>query len=74
LNLFLHGQGSGSVFVGEVPGKQFVDPVYRMVGDSVQDLSEIAFRVESVEFRRPDERVDGGSPFAAGALSLKRPT
>jgi hypothetical protein len=58
--------------VGEAPGKQFVDPIYRMVGDASQDLLEIAFRVESVEFCRPDERVDGGSPFAAGVGASKR--
>lgn len=78
VHLFLGGHfakslsGSGSVFEGEVPGKQFVDPVDRMVGDAGQDLSEIAFGVESVEFRRADERVDGGSPFAAGVRASKQ--
>jgi len=55
----------GILIGGEVPGEQFVDPVDRMVGDAGQDSAEIAFGIESIEFRRSDERVDGGSAFAA---------
>jgi hypothetical protein len=56
----------GIVFGGEVPGEQFVDAVYRVLGDAGQDLAEIAFGIESIEFRRSDHRVDCGSSFAAG--------
>jgi hypothetical protein len=77
VHLFLGGHFekglSGSVFDGEVPGEQFVDLVDWMVGDSVQDLSEIAFRVQSVDFCRPDERIDGGSPFATASVITLKP-
>ena len=52
--------------VGEVPGEQFVDPIDRMFGDAGQDLAEIAFGVQSIEFRRADQRLDGGGPFTGG--------
>jgi hypothetical protein len=51
-------RGCGSVFGGEVPGEQFVDPVDGMFGDASQNLAEIAFRIQTVEFgcscRAPD--------------------
>ena len=56
----------GRVFGGEVPGEKFADAVDWVVGDAVQDLAEIAFWIESVEFGRADQRVDGGSAFASG--------
>jgi hypothetical protein len=43
-------RGRGRVFGGEVPGKQFVDPVDRVLGDAGQDLAKISFRVQTVEF------------------------
>jgi hypothetical protein len=52
--------------VGEVPGEQFVDLVDRVFSDAGQDLAEIPFGVQSIEFRRADQRVDGGGPFTAG--------
>ena len=45
VHLFLSGhfkrmlRGCGSVFGGEVPGKQFVDPVDRVLGDAGQNLA-----------------------------------
>ena len=56
VHLFLSGhfkrmlRGRGRVFGGEVPGKQFVDPVDRVLGDAGQDLAKISFRVQTVEF------------------------
>ena len=51
--------------VGEIPGQQFFDSADRMFGDMDQDLAEIGFRVEIVQFSRRDQRIDGGSAFAA---------
>jgi hypothetical protein len=57
---------------GEVPGEQFVDAVYRVLGDAGQDLAEIAFGIESIEFRRSDGEGAGTSlaesSLSAGAL------
>ena len=41
----------GLVFGSEVPGEQFVDPVDRMLGDAGQDMAEITFGIEPIEFR-----------------------
>jgi hypothetical protein len=38
-------RGCVSVFGGEVPGKQLVDPVNRVLGDAGQNLAKISFRV-----------------------------
>jgi len=44
-----------SVFVDEVPGKQFIDPVDRVLGDTGQNLAEVSLRAESVQLRRSDQ-------------------
>src|ERR1017187_1976153 len=78
VHLFLSGhfkrklRGCGSVFGGEVPGKQLVDPVDRVLCDAGQDLAKIALRVQSVEFGGADQRVDGGSAYAAGVGPTKK--
>ena len=43
----------GIVFGGEVPGEQFVDAVYRVLGDAGQDLAEIAFGMSPLSFADP---------------------
>ena len=49
----LRGLGRvGGVFCGEVPGEQIGDATDRVVSDAVQDLAEIAFWIETVEFGR----------------------
>jgi hypothetical protein len=50
---------------GDVPGQQVRDAVHGVVGDPGQDLAQIAFGVESVEFCRTNQAVDGGSMLAA---------
>ena len=78
VHLFLSGhfkrmlRGCGRVFGGEVPGKQFVDPVNRVLGDAGQNLAKISFRVQTVEFGGADQRVDGGSAYAAGVGPTKK--
>ena len=59
--------GRWSVFGCEVPGKQFVDPVDRVLGDSGQDLVKISFRVQTVGFGGAYQRVEGRSAYAARA-------
>ena len=41
--LLREGVSVGIVYGDEVPGEQFVDAVYRVLGDAGQDLAEIAF-------------------------------
>ena len=65
-------RGFGSVFGGEVPGKQLIDPVDRVLGNAGQDLAKISFRVQTVEFGGADQRVDGGSAYAAGVGPTKK--
>jgi len=36
-----------------------------VIGDTRQDLAQVRFRIESVEFRRADQTVDGGRALAA---------
>jgi hypothetical protein len=35
----------------EVPREKFIDAVDRMVGDASQDLAQIGFAIEAIEFR-----------------------
>ena len=37
-----------------------------MVGNALQHLAQIRLRVQAVQFRRADQAIDGGTPFAAG--------
>lgn len=41
------------------------DVVDRVVGDSVQHISEVCLRVKAVQFGRANESVDRGGPFAS---------
>jgi hypothetical protein len=43
------GFGGWLESISEIPGQQFFDPVDRMFGDADQDLTEISFRVHSVQ-------------------------
>jgi hypothetical protein len=56
----------------EIPGQQFINPVDRMFGDADQDLTEISFRVHSVQLGGAHQRVNGGSAFAAGVGAAKQ--
>lgn len=50
---------------GDVPGQQVRDAVHGVIGDARQDLAQVYFRIESVEFLRADQTVDGGRGLAA---------
>ena len=54
---------------GEVPGQQSLKLVDRMVGDALEDMAQVEFRVESVELRRTEQAVDGRSTLSTGVRS-----
>jgi hypothetical protein len=39
---------------GEVPGQQFVDAADWMIGDPIQHLAHVEFRIEPVELGCPE--------------------
>ena len=39
----------------EIPGQESLKLVDRMVGDAVEDMAQVEFRVESVELRRTEQ-------------------
>jgi hypothetical protein len=45
-------------YYSKVPGQEFVDAVDRMIGDALQDMAQIEFRIKSVKLgsscRAPD--------------------
>jgi hypothetical protein len=43
-----------------------VDAVDRMIGDALQDMSQIELRINIVEFGRTEQAVNGRRAFAAG--------
>lgn len=50
---------------GDVPRQQLLDVVDRMLGDALQDVSQIGFRIKTVEFGRADEGGDRRRPRPA---------
>ena len=52
--------------VGDRPGQKVGDPIDWMIGDALDDETQIGFGVEAVEFGRADQAVDGSGAFAAG--------
>jgi hypothetical protein len=49
----------------EVPGKKFLQPVHGMIGDALEHVTQIEFRVKSVELRAAEQAVDRSSTLAA---------
>jgi hypothetical protein len=49
----------------DIPRQQFLDAVDRMVSDTLQDMMQLAFGIEVVEFGGAQDRVDRGSPLTA---------
>ena len=43
-----------------------MDPIDRVIRNLRQHRAQLSFRVEPVEFRRPDQTVDDGGSLAAG--------
>ncbi|MBB4184789.1 hypothetical protein GGE07_001415 [Sinorhizobium terangae] len=51
---------------GPVPRKEFVDPVYGMIGDAIDDVGEVGVRVDAAHFAGLDDGVDDGGTLTAG--------
>ena len=47
-----------------VPRQQFCEPVNRVGADACDNVCEPGFRLDAVEARRPDERIECGGAFA----------
>ena len=43
-----------------------MDSVDRMIGDALQDVAQIEFRIETVKLGRAEQAVNGRCAFAAG--------
>ena len=56
----------------EVPRKEFVNAVDRMVGNACEDVRQIGFRIDPVQFRRADQAVYGCGAIAASIRSSKQ--
>ena len=63
---------SSLVSQADVPRQEFFDAVDRMVGDACEDVRQIGFRIDSVQFGRADQAVHRGGAFAAGIGSGKQ--
>lgn len=50
---------------GELPGQEIVDAVDGVIRDDVEDVAEVGFRVDAVEFGGTDEGVDRSGAVAA---------
>ena len=49
-----------------MPGQQIVDPVDRVVGDAGEHVAQVGLRIEAVQGRGLDERVENRSPTTTG--------
>jgi hypothetical protein len=48
-----------------VPGQELCYAVDGVVGDTGEDVSQVAFRVDAVEIGCAEKRIDGSGPFSA---------
>jgi hypothetical protein len=48
-----------------VPGHELCYGVDGVVGDTGEDVSQVAFRVDAVEIGCAEKRIDGSGPFSA---------
>ncbi len=58
---------------GEVPRQQFMDLFQWMLSDPFQHLAQIFLGIEAIQFSGLGQRVDRGSPLAAGVRSGEQP-
>ena len=52
-------------YYSKVPGQEFVDAVDRMIGDALQDMAQIEFRIKSVKLGSTEQCIDRRRTFAA---------
>ena len=48
--------GDVGQFVGHLPGQQLLHAIDRMIGDAVEDVAKIGFRLDTALFGRANER------------------
>ena len=53
------------------PGQQFVNAVYRVIGDAGQHVAQVGARIDTIEFAAADERVHRGCPLAPAVGASK---
>jgi hypothetical protein len=51
---------------GQVPGQEFVDTADWMIGDALEEMAQIEFRIDTVKLGRAEQAVNGRCAFAAG--------
>ncbi len=56
---------------GEIPWQQFPQTIDWMIGDALEDVAQIEFRIESMELRGAEQAIDRSSAFAASVGSSK---
>ena len=49
----------------DVPGQEFFNAVDRMIGNSLEHVAEISFRIQAVQFCRAEESVEGSGTLAS---------
>jgi hypothetical protein len=54
-----------------MPGQELVDPVDRVVGDAGEHVAQVGLRIEAVQGRGLDERVENRSPTTTGVRAGK---
>ena len=50
---------------GDMPRQQLHDAIDRMLGDTLENIAQVGFRIELIELGRTDERVDNGRALTA---------
>jgi hypothetical protein len=51
---------------GQIPRQELVNTVHRMICDTLQDVSQIEFRIKIVELGRAEQAVNSRCAFSAG--------
>src|SRR5512147_1395494 len=69
--------GSGGLclagVIGPMPGQEFGEAVDRVLGDASQDVAQVGFGVDAVQFARFDQAVDAGGALATGMRAGEEP-
>src|SRR5262245_32107598 len=56
----------GLLTCSDGPWQQFFDAIDRVIGDVLDDVAQVGFRIHTVELGRSDQAVDRGSTSTAG--------
>jgi hypothetical protein len=57
---------------GEIPGQEFVDPVDRMFSDAREDLAQVGFWVQAIEFGGADQAIERSGTFTASVRASEQ--